>query len=1522
VFRLGKLLIAGLAVVSPATGWLLPVAAQVQLFDGQVEQSPGVQLVTDRVASRGIKRAQQSIAAGEYAQAVQFLDQVLADEEDKFVEVGDDGAFAGLKETARQMIRDLPSDGRAAYERAFSAAASRLLATAIQSGDGAALQLVARRYFYTPAGLEAALLLAMDEADAGRHLSAALNYQQLLHTPEAVARFDPQLSVRAAASWLAAGDEARALEVLDALLARGQQTVQVAGKPRRLDSPNESLAWLRETVDDIAEEDAPRQQWLTYRGNAARDNETAGGLPHMRVRWKVPLLGPPQLENLFENFSADLARAGNVAPVASNVIAAGDYVLTRTPHGLLAVDFRTGKRVWRSEPQNDDELARLSRMGAGNEEEAANPEPARSFARRMWEDYLYGLVSSDGARAFMVQNLPMPTAQDYDMSPWGSPGINELGQTNRLSAYELATQGKLVWEVDGAAASGELSGAFFLGAPLPVGESLYVLAEIKSAVYLIALDRATGEYQWSQSLAQFETGVQLNARRRLQAAMPSYEAGMLVCPTGAGVTVAVDVAKRSLAWAYQYDTSVRQGPVYHGRQEDTTGALARRWQDSSATIIGGRVLLTPPDSDHLHCLDLRSGRFLWKQPRGEYTRIACVEGDRILLVGNRKLQALRLENGKPAWAKREALSLPRGMAPSGTGFLADGKFHLPLTSAEVIAVELSDGKIVSRAVSRDGAALGNLICHRGTVISQSGMYLDCFDQIDDLRRRSEARLEESPDDVESLRALGEIAYNEGRLGESIALLERAYHAAPQDVEVRDVLSECLAAALDEDFVAHRNQLPLLKKLIDDTAGRQVLIKRIEAEGLLQQADELGAAEACLELAQLANAPDEMIDIGRERQTTVARFVQAQLAAVMEAADDQERKAVEKQVLAEVERAKAAGEDELARSLQFFGEMDPLGARKLSTAQRLSDAGELLAAQQLYLDLEHSTNDAVRREAIARIADDLHGSGRPALAAAYEALVVGPFADEICAYGLTGRELANQWKQPAGKPTSQWPRGQVKVAMTPTSGGPAAMRVRSPLWGIRLERTDSILGLGNAHLSARGGEIILQDRFGREFFSANLEPENQINMRNPANMYAVSRGNLLVVSLGRQIVAFNTFASTQGLSPAVMWRANLGSNLDFAREFYDEPSGGAAPGRPGSYRAPRPMDEGKWVGVIGPVTSRGIVYQDQRRLVCVDALSGEPRWSRTDVPQGCDLFGDEEYIFAVPTGKTEARVYSMLDGRYLGKRDVPAWPQQLATRGREVVCWTVSGDKVELSSLDAFSGETSWRHQFAAAAAVDIELGRYIAVVEPGGRVAIVDAADGKLLVDHQSTARPAIEELHLSVGFDHFLLAVKRPGMNSGERAVRAFNLVDSPVIDGELLLFDRANGQMRWSRAAEVVQQALPLTQPVDMPFVMFAGLLTRNDSGGSRPMTTMLILDKATGRTLFRSDELPQSGGSHCVARIVDAASHQAAVEMAGQTILLQFTDERRPPEPPALAEVESSSGKASRGLMGILLNLGGSE
>ncbi len=668
------------------------------------------------------------------------------------------------------------------------------------------------------------------------------------------------------------------------------------------------------------------------------NGETRGGLPHMRVRWSVRLMNHPRLETLFEDYAANLARTGQAVPVAGVPLAAGDYVLVRTPHGLLAVDFRTGKRVRRTEQQRDPELEQLMRGGGGGEE-ATNPEAVRSFARRMWEDYLYGLASSDGARVFVIRDLPLPPAQDFELTPFMGGGMAEMpAAANRLCAYDLATQGKLVWEIDGASAAGDLAGAFFLGAPLAVGPSLYVLAEMKDDVYLASLDRATGELQWRQQLAHLETGVLLDLRRRLQSAMPSYEGGLLVCPTGAGLVVGVDLAKRSLEWAYRYGASSRRAGPFRGMTPDE--GLANHWTDGSAVIVGERVLITPPESHQLHCLDLRTGKLLWKHERGDMLRLACVDDGRILLAGRKSLIALNLSDGSLAWPAGK-LDLPHGASPSGSGFLTDGKYYLPLTTAEVVAVDVAAGRIVAHAASRNGEALGNLICHRGSVISQNGLFLDCFDQVDVLRKRSERRLAKNAADVDALRTLGEVAYNDGRLSEAIGLLQRAYEADRQDLPTRDVLAECLASALDEDFAAYRAQLPLLKELQDGVAARRLQVLRIESQGLLEEGEPLAAAAACFDLYRLAGPNDEPLAIGRNHQAAVSRWVSAQLARAWRKADADQRKTLEKQVL-----ELAGGIDNspdaalLERFVDFFGTLPIAEKFKLARARRLSDRAPL------------------------------------------------------------------------------------------------------------------------------------------------------------------------------------------------------------------------------------------------------------------------------------------------------------------------------------------------------------------------------------------------------------------------------------------------------------------------------------------------------------------------------------------------------------------------------------------------------
>jgi outer membrane protein assembly factor BamB len=1503
----------------PAGGGRILVAAS----DAPVDEQARIHPPTDRILTRGMRRAQESIARGEFAEATSFLDELLGRDEDYFFETNDHGGFAGLKETARQLIRDLPPEGRRAYEAAFNPIAERELRRVGTEGDIAALEQVVQRYFYTPAGYQAALLLATAETDAGRHLTAALLYQQLLDTPAAARRFDPELSIRAAASWLAAEDADQALRVLEALRSRGRATIEIGGRQHSFDAPADPLAWLRTTVGEPTDAaETTEREWLTYRGNASRNGETAGGLPHMRVRWRAALLRSyMRLEELFEEYQAELVQSDRSTPVASAPLAAGDYVLVRSPLELVAVDFRTGKRVWRSELQHDAQLEQLMRSGRGADEDANNVEAAQSFVRRVWEDYLYGVTSSDGARVFVIRDLPMPAAQDYELSQFMSiPGPEASSPTNRLTAYDLATEGTLAWEIDGAVVEGDLAGAFFLGAPLAMGPSLYVLVEIRDDIYLAALDRENGQLQWRQQLANLETGVVLDLRRRLQAVMPSYDSGMLVCPTGAGLVVGVDLAKRSLAWAYRYETISPFDEDYADDDEVTANGLTDRWTDGAAMIADGRVLITPPESGELHCLDLRTGNVLWTLPRGEMQRLACIDEGRLLLVGTRRLTALRLDDGKPAWTEIE-LSLPRDAAPAGNGFLSDGMYYFPLTTGEVVAVDLAQGRLSERVQARDGAVLGNLICYRGAVISQNGSSLDCFDQVDVLRARSERQLAEDSDNVEALRSLGEIAYNEGRLSEALDLVERAYRQSPKDLETRDMLALCLADALDENFATYRARLPLLHELEQEGVVDPLQALRIEAQGLLAVGELEESAAACFRLYRAAVSVDQPLVIGQVHETAVSRWVQSQMAAIWDAATPAQREALAEKVRREAPDLDAAVDaEQLPRFLSFFGSLPEFDAYKLACARQLEAEQRWLESQQLLLDLVHSPDDSVRGEAVARIAAALHAAKLGGMARDFDEQLAGQFASVACLDGATGRELLESWADDEGAADASWPTGRVEWQDVAT-GGDQSVRPRAPVWGVRLEHGDSILARGVGFL-ARGGEISWQDNQGREFFNDVLQSESQALYRQPGSAYGASRGSLLIVSLGRELAAFNTLPAPDGEAQRQAWRVSLGGNFDYEDAYLDEMSRETAP-RPGSFRAPRSRLDGRWVGVIGPITSGGFIYQDQRRLVCIDPVTGETRWSRTDAPPGCDLFGDDRYVFVTPSGSETAWVYSAIDGRSLGRTTLPPWDEQLTRRGRLVIRWSQTEEGgMELAAVDALTSDVAWRRQFAADSFVDFDRQKYVAVVEAEGRAVILDVDSGEALVEHAVSRQSSVEQIHLLAGDASFALMIEQRRSRDAGRIVRPFVSDNAPVVDGQLIVIDRAAGKMLWNRPADVVQQALVIDQPADLPLVIFAGTLTSRSEDNRGDATMVLLLDKATGRTIFQTDDWQQPGPGYCLARVSDPAKHEVTVELAGRSLLLQFTDDRRPPEPPLMAEVELDVGGTSRGILGIIHNLGGAE
>jgi outer membrane protein assembly factor BamB len=1469
-----------------------------------------IDLPSDRTMARGIDRAKDRIADGEYSQALRFLDEVLAGSQDSFVPVGDTGEHIGLKETASAMIRDLPPEGRELYQSTYGPAARKKLNEALASGDMTALREIVWQYFYTPAGYEAAMQVAQLEADAGRHLSASLLFDELLRIDTAAERFNPQLTLLAAKSRLALGDVEKTSGLLSSLNALRASHVKIAGREELLTSvANDPLGWYERVIGKPATSRVSSvDEWLTSRGDTTRNGHALGGLPHVRVRWEARLLSHPQFETVYDEFWTALQQRNQPLPAAGVPLAIGDTVIATTAQNVIAVDFRTGKRVWQTQPQRIAEFEQLLSFSGDSVSFDTNIQSAQSFARRLWDDYLYNSVSSDGERVFVIRDLRLPDFEQPD--PWAMPfgmrtGADTPGAVNRLCAYDLSTQGKLVWELDGAAIGTEVSGAYFLGAPVVVDEKLYCLAEIKSAIHLVAIDHRTGELAGLQQLAGLQNGIYLDPLRRSQAAVPSYDSGMLVCPTGAGVVIGINLERNALAWAYQYETS-RNISALLRRENSRSIEQPGHWIEGSAILADGCVILAPPESNFLHCLDLLTGKLRWKRERGDGIYLAGVDHGRLLVIGLRGVTALELEGGKPAWPQ-ESLSLPNDAAPSGRGFFTDGKYYLPLSNAEIVAIDTKRGEIVERTRSRSGTVLGNLIAHKGAILSQNGKFLDCFDQIEVLRESTESRLAKDPDDVEALRTLGELAYNDGKLSRAIELLERAYALSSAEPRTREVLSECLLEALKQDFAAYYDRLPKLREIMQDSSARMLDLLRIEAQGLLELDRPWESFEACVHFYETANDKQALLPIDANYQATAASWLRAQTAAIWRQANSDNRQRIADRLTSMFVKL-LAGSEESEAFLESFGDVGDFALEaKLSRAERLAAGNQPLAAQQAYFNFAEQPGPA-HAEALAVSSKLLHDRGYDRLAVELDAELAGPLAETPCLAGKTGRQCLEEWQVSPPKNTLDWPYGKVIIdePTQPSQTGSQSMRV--PLSEIRLEQCDGVLGRCNVFFLGRGvGDLLIRDSYGREVFRQNLRDEER-QFGEAAGVYGVARGNLLIISMGRQIAAIDTLSRGTD-TKNVLWRkGTMRSASSFSYTGTRPPLGGD---RPGSYRPLRSQADGaggRWLGILGPLTEDSFVYQDQRGLCCVDSLTGRLRWSRTDTPNACHLFGDERVVIAVEQGSAKAHTYSTQDGRSLGEVEIPRWQEQLATRGTDVIAWRrLPNGQFELSAYDAVVGSVAWQHLFERQSQVDVAMNRYVAVVEPSGRYVLIDAKDGRVIADHRASPLLALSSVHMFAGTDQFVVA-------AGSTGHRRFHLsqLDFAGFDGQLLAFEAKTGKPLWSRPAEVRDHALMLNQPVDAPAITFIGTHSTQNANGSGTLISMLLLEKSSGRVLLTEDNLPPSPNHFAV--ICSADSNEVLVEMVNRLVRMKFTDAPRSPEPPATYEVSPGEQEGPKGLFGI--------
>ncbi len=340
-------------------------------------------LPPDRTAKRRLELAKEMTEGKRYGEAVRYLGSLLDSPDDYFFrpEAGE-SVFRSLKAEAGRLIAALPAEGRESYELQFGARARRMLDEAAASGDPTALAEISRRFFYTKAGAEAALLLARNHLDHGRPLAAALLLERLQAASDTSSRFEPMLSLYLASSWQRAGMPQRAQVALIALKnQRPPIELKIAGKAVRwFNDDSQALVWLDEKIGRPATGEAVSRadDWLLYRGDARRNGTAAGSRPLLNPRWRVRVAHHPEIEKLIGQFRSNYASQDLAAMPSLHPLAIGNVVLMRNSRSLLAVDFETGKLIWEAEPLADDAFDQLLAMGAPTSRNSARCRNATS----------------------------------------------------------------------------------------------------------------------------------------------------------------------------------------------------------------------------------------------------------------------------------------------------------------------------------------------------------------------------------------------------------------------------------------------------------------------------------------------------------------------------------------------------------------------------------------------------------------------------------------------------------------------------------------------------------------------------------------------------------------------------------------------------------------------------------------------------------------------------------------------------------------------------------------------------------------------------------------------------------------------------------------------------------------------------------------------------------------------------------------------------------------------------------------
>ncbi|MBI3861654.1 MAG: PQQ-binding-like beta-propeller repeat protein [Planctomycetia bacterium] len=1443
-----------------------------------------------------IRKARAAIAEDNWTDALELLQRIAELPEDTLYRLADETGvikWVSLHHVAQRLIGQAPAESLERYRAQFGGLSKQLLADAGRSGDPADFARIARVYFHTASGYEAANRIGSWHLDRSETALAAQWFGALWNARPALTQ-SPVWRAKAALALARAGQAELARSIFDVSAADASTAAGAVGGGSRT-----AARWLASSPELPGPFEAPLAEWPMFFGTPRRTGVAAGGEPLLLRRWHIPLTDRQPVQFQIDRLLEDLSDQGtNPLPLIFPVMVGGKIVF-RTLHGVQVVDAGSGRLLWETE-----ELQPLENLIAASGGQAetffdngfmpgrmirgmrfanagfynASGGENSPLCHLLFRNANFGLTSSDGRRLFVVEDPMFFTTRQpgFPMNWDASAGISGSSGA-RLAAYDLET-GRPLWEVGGAS-NGEafdppLAGYFFFGAPVADADELFVIGESTSGdtnkqIRLVCLDPETGSVKWTQLVASADPDIEKDLCRRWWTAQVAVADGMLICPTTVGWTVAVDRLSHTLLWGHRSATPARPNPGAFGGEGEMAALLQiwplkDAWGPAPPVVAGGYVICTSPESQTLFCLDQITGKEQWSKPRGTASHFAGISGKHAVIVAKDQVFALQLENGTQVWATKTA-------APAGRGVLAAGRFYLPVAGGpvaggpgagnEVWQINLQTGEVVAKLSLPDGGStVGNLAMYHGMLLSADPSGLTAFEQRDAVHNEIKRRKQQDPRDPRALVREAQVHVSGQNLPAALASLRQVpREKVPPELQetYRSLIARVLSSTIRDDYARASADADLaeLASVVATPLERQNL-RRLEAGLFLAR----GQFERAFDV-YLAMADESHLLLAREDAPAVEvrsdRWAAGKFSEMMLRLSDVERAAIDRRI-ADLQTMAADSDKSRMKFITLFRGRPEAAAVGRDLAEKEAERGDFAAAERLLLQLADEGDRSTAAAAIERLARLMLKFELSADAAAHYLDLERRFGDVPLQGGITAAKLVQDLRDAGKFPDApaaalDWHAEAIRVERHGVTGFSnfvtqelTSLGSNAPFFSnYRLEVEASLqrLDVVDAFSEELRWTVPLRSRGGNADgnMAAARAAGHQVTLLHQGVLHGLS-------PVDRRVLWTKPVESRVPIPNLIARNLNAQSAMQSASNLANRQAGLQA-------RAAQP-------GALCLANGAVVATLGRRNLTVLDALNGEVVWTHSGLRTGTIVLGGEHVVYLRPPDGQNPVALRAVDG-------TPILAKQLAdTLNRFVhevndnfVMSGLAGGKPGLRLFDPVAGRDLWSFELNAQAKISILDNDRAAILDTDGKFALVDLQSGKrrelatILADDLGSRTDAF------VVADHtnlFLLLNKGPPSSSFSDQV--------PFIraSGTILAFDLESGKQRWKQAVQ--QQNLLLERLTASPYLLFSNREYKQRNRLPVWSLHLVAIDKLSGEKLLDEKSISQPGFRSVIVNAAD--------------------------------------------------------